>query len=161
MAKKKCFSNLQLLLKVRLHFFSTTRTIHCSRRRLSYVADGLYADAFLQSLQAVTDRQEYDPEASSDGVVRASKSRPGEFKKDRGGETRSIPEMSWACGGCQRLTRKEVDAPKMCGGCRAVYYCGKGRAIHPAAGVCVSSSFPRPRSHHFARLFPTRSSVFF
>ena len=105
------------------------------------IMDGLFSDLFLQSLQAVTGRQEFDPSVSADSVVRASTSRPGEFKLDKKREDRTIPEMTWACGGCNKLLRREIGvdsgggggrdggrgggALKRCSGCNAVRYCGR------------------------------------
>lgn len=120
----------------------------------SYAADGLYSDLFLMALQAVTNRQEYDPLASSDGAVRESKTRPGEFKLDRRREDRTIPEMAWACGGCRRLMQREVHKPKTCSKCNSVRYCGQGGATASYSHLGLSSI-----SH--PHLFSLISDVFF
>jgi hypothetical protein len=69
----------------------------------------------------------YSPRARADAAVRESTTRPGRYTLDRGDEERTVPGMSWACGGCRRLMRRDVDTPKRCAGCSAVHYCGTGR----------------------------------
>ena len=98
------------------------------------IMDGLFSDDFLLTRQGVTGRQEFDPSLSADGAVRASSSRPGEFKRDKRREDRTIPEMTWACGGCKKLMRREKSntdgggggktALKRCSACQVVHYCG-------------------------------------
>uniref|UniRef100_A0A7S0SR23 MYND-type domain-containing protein n=1 Tax=Mantoniella antarctica TaxID=81844 RepID=A0A7S0SR23_9CHLO len=86
--------------------------------------DGLYAQNHMQSLPDATYQQMLDPRARADAAVRESSTRPGRYTLDRGDEERTVPGMSWACGGCRRLMRRDVDTPKRCAGCSAVHYCG-------------------------------------
>jgi hypothetical protein len=62
-----------------------------------------------------------------DAAVRESTTRPGGYKLGREVEARTVPGMSWACGGCRRFMRQGVDTPKRCAACGSVSYCGKGR----------------------------------
>eukprot|EP00740_Mantoniella_antarctica_P001570 CAMPEP_0181348528 /NCGR_PEP_ID=MMETSP1106-20121128/224_1 /TAXON_ID=81844 /ORGANISM="Mantoniella antarctica, Strain SL-175" /LENGTH=475 /DNA_ID=CAMNT_0023460827 /DNA_START=141 /DNA_END=1568 /DNA_ORIENTATION=- len=84
------------------------------------IVDGISADfvAHLATRKGGTGEKK-----SRDAAVRRSRSRPGTFKTDRAGETREVPKMVYACGGCRKLMHHARDALQQCGGCHALRYC--------------------------------------